>query len=85
MTTGNTAAPLMRAIRDTAVTVAAATPQGYAVTIHPPWENFPGGSEEDDARRMNRFIENEVRANPDQYHWLHKRFKTRPPGEARLY
>ena len=61
------------------------TPQGYAVTIHPPWENFPGVSEEDDARRMNRFIETQVRANPSHYHWLHERFKTRPPGEAPVY
>ena len=61
------------------------TPAGYEVTIHPPWEHFPGASDEDDAKRMNAFIETEVRANLDQYHWLHKRFKTRPPGEARFY
>ena len=61
------------------------TAQGYQVTIHPPWEDFPGTSDQDDARRMNAFIEAEVRANPAQYHWLHKRFKTRPAGEARLY
>ena len=61
------------------------TQEGYEVTIHPPWEHFPGASDEDDAKRMNAFIETEVRANPEQYHWLHKRFKTRPPGEARLY
>jgi Kdo2-lipid IVA lauroyltransferase/acyltransferase len=61
------------------------TPQGYAVTIHAPWEQFPGASDEEDAQRMNAFIETEVRANLDQYHWLHKRFKTRPPGEARFY
>lgn len=61
------------------------TSEGYVVTIHPPWEQFPGDTEDGDARRMNGFIENQVRANLDQYHWLHKRFKTRPPGEARLY
>ena len=61
------------------------TPHGYEVTIHAPWEHFPGASDEADARRMNAFIEDEVRANIAQYHWLHKRFKTRPPGEARLY
>ena len=61
------------------------TPQGYVVTIHPPWEHFPGASEEADALRMNEFIENQVRFNLDQYHWLHKRFKTRPPGEAPAY
>ena len=61
------------------------TQNGYEVTIHPPWEHFPGASDEEDATRMNAFIETEVRANLDQYHWLHKRFKTRPPGEARFY
>lgn len=61
------------------------TAGGYVVTIHPPWEAFPGASDEDDARRMNAFIENEVRQNLAQYHWLHKRFKTRPAGEPGLY
>ena len=61
------------------------TPQGYEVTLRPPWENYPGASDQDDATRLNAFIENEARANLDQYHWLHKRFKTRPPGEARFY
>ena len=61
------------------------TPQGYEVTIHPPWDNFPGASDDEDAQRMNAFIEAEVRVNLDQYHWLHKRFKTRPPGEAQVY
>ena len=34
---------------------------------------------------MNTFIETEVRRMPEQYFWLHKRFKTRPPGEAGYY
>jgi len=34
---------------------------------------------------MNRFIEAEVLKAPEQYYWLHKRFKTRPPGEQRVY
>ena len=61
------------------------TAEGYTVTIHPPWEAYPGASDEDDARRMNAFIEGEVRQNLAQYHWLHKRFKTRPVGEPGLY
>ena len=35
--------------------------------------------------RMNRWIEQEVRRLPVQYLWVHKRFKTRPEGEAGLY
>jgi KDO2-lipid IV(A) lauroyltransferase len=34
---------------------------------------------------MNRWIESEIRANPAQYLWVHKRFKTRPAGEVSLY
>ena len=58
---------------------------GYVVELLPPWENFPGVSIEADTERMNQFIENEVRKMPEQYFWLHKRFKTRPAGEPRFY
>jgi KDO2-lipid IV(A) lauroyltransferase len=34
---------------------------------------------------MNAFIEDRVREMPEQYNWMHKRFKTRPPGEAKWY
>jgi len=61
------------------------TPAGYEVVIHPPWQDYPCGDIEADTRRMNAFIEQQVRAAPAQYHWLHKRFKTRPPGAASLY
>jgi KDO2-lipid IV(A) lauroyltransferase len=57
----------------------------YLVRIYPAWEDFPSGDEAADARRMNAFIETRIRERPEQYHWLHKRFKTRPPGEARFY
>ncbi len=59
--------------------------EGYVVRFYPAWENFPSGDEVADARRMNAFIEERVREMPEQYFWLHKRFKTRPPGEARFY
>lgn len=58
---------------------------GYEVRLYPAWENFPGGDEAADARRMNAFIEERVREMPDQYFWVHKRFKTRPPGEPSVY
>lgn len=38
-----------------------------------------------DAQRMNRFIEERVREHPEQYFWLHKRFKTRPEGSPDFY
>ena len=40
---------------------------------------------EADARRMNEWIESEIRHNPEQYLWVHKRFKTRPEGEGSVY
>jgi KDO2-lipid IV(A) lauroyltransferase len=58
---------------------------GYTVTIGVPWENYPGPSIEEDTRRMNAFIEMEIQRMPAQYLWLHKRFKTRPPGEKKVY
>ena len=59
--------------------------QGYVLQFFPAWENFPTDDVEADARRMNAFIEERVLEMPEQYHWLHKRFKTRPPGVAQLY
>ncbi|MDP3814987.1 lipid A biosynthesis lauroyl acyltransferase [Pseudomonas sp.] len=59
--------------------------QGYRLTIHPPLADFPGDSEETDCLRVNQWIEQAIRACPEQYLWAHRRFKTRPPGEAKLY
>jgi KDO2-lipid IV(A) lauroyltransferase len=61
------------------------THDGYVVTMYPAWEGFPSGDLEADTRRMNAFIEERVREMPAQYLWTHKRFKTRPPGEAGFY
>ncbi len=59
--------------------------QGYVLTFYPAWENYPSGDDIADARRMNEFIEQRVLEMPEQYFWVHKRFKTRPEGEARFY
>ena len=59
--------------------------EGYVVRFLPAWENYPGASIEADTRRMNDFIEEQVRQMPEQYLWVHKRFKTRPPGEPSWY
>jgi KDO2-lipid IV(A) lauroyltransferase len=58
---------------------------GYVLRFYPAWDNFPGADIETDTRRMNAFIEERVLEMPEQYFWLHKRFKTRPPGEPRFY
>lgn len=59
--------------------------EGYVLTFYPAWENYPSGDDIADTRRMNKFIEDRVREMPEQYFWLHKRFKTRPEGEAKFY
>lgn len=59
--------------------------RGYALEIHEPWGEFPGESVAADTRRMNAYIEQQVIRMPEQYYWVHKRFKTRPPGESKPY
>lgn len=59
--------------------------EGYVLTFYPAWENYPSGDDVADARRMNEFIEQRILEMPEQYFWLHKRFKTRPEGEERFY
>jgi len=73
-----------------AVVVPAVTRQlpggmGYVLKFYPAWSDFPTGNLAADVRRMNAFIEERVREMPEQYFWLHKRFKTRPPGEDKFY
>jgi KDO2-lipid IV(A) lauroyltransferase len=58
---------------------------GYVARFYPAWRDFPSGDDHADARRMMAFVEERVLEMPEQYFWLHKRFKTRPPGEARFY
>jgi KDO2-lipid IV(A) lauroyltransferase len=59
--------------------------QGYLIRILHPWENYPTQDVHADTRQMNAFIEDCVADTPEQYYWVHKRFKTRPPGEERFY
>lgn len=58
---------------------------GYQLDIHPPLENFPSGDEYEDALRINQLVERLICRQPEQYLWVHRRFKTRPPGEPDLY
>ena len=59
--------------------------EGYVLEIDEPWSDFPGAGIEEDTRHMNAYIERRVLQMPEQYYWVHKRFKTRPPGEPRIY
>jgi len=58
---------------------------GYIIWIEPPLEDFPSGDDLKDATAINASIEKFVRRNPEQYMWIHKRFKTRPAGEPVIY
>ena len=58
---------------------------GYRVRFLATWTDFPSDDPLADTAAMNRWIETEIRRNPAQYLWVHKRFKTRPPGEPPLY
>jgi KDO2-lipid IV(A) lauroyltransferase len=59
--------------------------QGYRVRFLPPWDDFPTDDALADTTRLNRWIQTEIERNPAQYLWVHKRFKTRPAGQASLY
>jgi Kdo2-lipid IVA lauroyltransferase/acyltransferase len=59
--------------------------KGYRLKVFRPWTNYPSGNDEADARRMNAFIEEQILQIPEQYYWVHKRFKTRPAGEPSFY
>lgn len=57
----------------------------FIIRLQPALKHFPSGDDEADATRTNHIIEEQVRKVPEQYLWVHKRFKTRPKGEERFY
>ncbi|MCB1559527.1 MAG: lysophospholipid acyltransferase family protein [Xanthomonadales bacterium] len=57
----------------------------YQLTVGPPWHGYPSGDSLADAARYMAELEAAVREAPAQYLWVHRRFKTRPPGESSLY
>jgi KDO2-lipid IV(A) lauroyltransferase len=61
------------------------TPTGYDIVLHPEWENFPTEDAEADTLLMNQRLESLINDMPAQYFWVHKRFKTRPPGVPEVY
>ena len=58
---------------------------GYTIRLEAPLADFPGYDVETDTARINACVERMVAEAPAQYLWMHKRFKTRPPGEAEIY
>lgn len=58
---------------------------GYELVIQPELKDYPIADEQQAAAYMNKVIETEIMRAPEQYMWLHRRFKTRPAGEPSLY
>ncbi|MFK5985110.1 MAG: lipid A biosynthesis lauroyl acyltransferase [Pseudomonadota bacterium] len=59
--------------------------QGYEIEFFPALENFPGKSVEEDITRTNKILEEMIKKAPEQYFWVHRRFKTRPEGMPSVY
>jgi KDO2-lipid IV(A) lauroyltransferase len=57
----------------------------YEVRCQAPLDNFPSGDMEADATRVNQLLEEQIRKAPEQYYWVHRRFKGRPEGYPDLY
>lgn len=57
----------------------------YRLEIHPALDNYPSGDDIADATRINQILEQAIRQAPEQYLWVHRRFKTRPEGEPGFY
>jgi KDO2-lipid IV(A) lauroyltransferase len=61
------------------------TPQGYEVQVLPAWSNYPTDDQQADTALMNARLQTYIDAMPEQYYWVHKRFKDRPAGEPDPY
>ena len=59
--------------------------QGYEIRFMPALAGLPSGDDRADLVVLNQHIEDCVRQNPAEYLWVHRRFKTRPEGEASPY
>jgi Kdo2-lipid IVA lauroyltransferase/acyltransferase len=57
----------------------------YQITIDAPWPNWPSGDAIADTKCYLEKLEAEVRKHPEQYLWVHRRFKTRPAGSPGFY
>ncbi len=61
------------------------TPSGYDVQVMPAWPEYPGQDVAVDTITMNQRLEGYIDTMPDQYYWVHKRFKDQPEGAPSVY
>lgn len=57
--------------------------QRYVLRFYPAIE--PTGDADSDTQRIHSFFEKVIREYPDQWMWIHRRWKTRPPGDPDIY
>ncbi len=57
----------------------------YELTIHPAFADFPGDDPADDTRRYVSILEDHIRLCPEQYFWIHRKFKNLPDGYPDYY
>jgi KDO2-lipid IV(A) lauroyltransferase len=62
-----------------------ASTRRYTIRFLPALESFPGPDAAADLARVNAIMEQHIRSAPEQYWWIHRRFKTRPEGDAGFY
>jgi KDO2-lipid IV(A) lauroyltransferase len=58
---------------------------GYVLTILPPIEGVPGDDPVEDTRKYLQILERQIRLCPEQYYWVHRRFKNRPAPLPDVY
>jgi len=61
------------------------TPWGYEIQVSSVWSDFPTSDLRADTGRMNQELQSLINQMPQQYYWVHRRFKTRPKGELSVY
>ncbi len=59
--------------------------RGYRLTFSPALTDFPGSNEVTDTRRLMAVLEKQIRQAPEQYLWVHRRFKSTASGESAPY
>ena len=61
------------------------TKNGYSMSFEKPISNYPSNDPVQDATVVNKILEKQIKKSPEQYLWVHRRFKTRPNDEKNFY
>ena len=58
---------------------------GYVLTLFPPIEDFPSNDPLEDTKKYIEILERQIRLCPEQYYWVHRKFKNRPGSLPDVY